>query len=474
MTPPEIIFTPSLLEIGVFNCVEDVVWPDVTAADLCSGYTVQWDDVSTITTTELEEPSCGNHVRLQRTARAEDDCGNIVSTDFTIHVHDADLPIFSDFESELPDVTLSCDEILELEAILLIQPSFEDGCLSVPTLTVDSVYIPSGICPQNYTIERTFILEDECENTSAQMIQTITIQDTEAPIITLPTEGFTLECTEPLIIEDPVVDDNCDLDITWTETTNESGDLSTGNLMSTTTYIATDDCGNTSEAVSVVVHIVDTQPPYFISFPEDLLLLCGDDYPNDKVYFVDSCDPNAYLSDYELQFDSQPCANNTVMSKTFTISDNAGNNASQTQYISFLDEVPPILITPLDPLFYQFENEVPDCMEIFDGLLFDDCSSGEVVLTDCSDVVVAGSCAEQDCTIERTYYFVDACGNQGAANQTITVHESILGFTTLEAYRGKRLIMFLDVLGREVNHTTNQILFHIYDDGSVEKKFVVE
>ena len=32
----------------------------------------------------------------------------------------------------------------------------------------------------------------------------------------------------------------------------------------------------------------------------------------------------------------------------------------------------------------------------------------------------------------------------------------------------------LDALGREVNHTTNQILFHIYDDGSVEKMFVVE
>ena len=29
-------------------------------------------------------------------------------------------------------------------------------------------------------------------------------------------------------------------------------------------------------------------------------------------------------------------------------------------------------------------------------------------------------------------------------------------------------------LGRETHHTTNQILFHIYDYGSVEKKFIVE
>jgi hypothetical protein len=38
----------------------------------------------------------------------------------------------------------------------------------------------------------------------------------------------------------------------------------------------------------------------------------------------------------------------------------------------------------------------------------------------------------------------------------------------------KRLIKVIDALGREVNHTTNQIRFHIYDDGSVEKKFIVE
>ena len=38
----------------------------------------------------------------------------------------------------------------------------------------------------------------------------------------------------------------------------------------------------------------------------------------------------------------------------------------------------------------------------------------------------------------------------------------------------KKLEKVLDALGREVNHTTNQILFYIYDDGSVEKKFIVE
>ena len=41
-------------------------------------------------------------------------------------------------------------------------------------------------------------------------------------------------------------------------------------------------------------------------------------------------------------------------------------------------------------------------------------------------------------------------------------------------YLNNKIIKVVDALGREVNHTTNQILFHIYDDGSVEKKFIIE
>ena len=378
-TDPEIIFSPIVTD--AFNCIDDVVWPEISASDMCSSATAGWDG----------EP-------------------NII-------VHD---------------------------------------------------------CPNNLTLTRQAFATDACGNQSEPHTITITVEDTEAPTITLPSGGFVIECGQPFVLDDPVVEDNCDFGIISLETdTVETGDLSDGDLMSTITYIATDACGNSLQS-EVVVNIVDTQPPYFTSFPPDLVLECGENDPDDTVSYEDACDPDAFLVDYELQIDFQPCANNTVISKILTISDGAGNETTQTQSITFIDEDPPIILTPLDPIFYQFVNDVPDCMEIFEGLEFDDCSSGEVVLTDCSDVVVAGICAEQDCTIERTYYFADACGNQGSANQTITVDESILGVTDLEANRGKSLIMFLDVLGREVNYTTNQILFHVYDDGSVEKKFVIE
>jgi len=55
---------------------------------------------------------------------------------------------------------------------------------------------------------------------------------------------------------------------------------------------------------------------------------------------------------------------------------------------------------------------------------------------------------------------ISTCGNTSSINSIFTVEQN--------------LIKIVDALGREVNHTANQILFHIYDDGSVEKKFIVK
>lgn len=48
-------------------------------------------------------------------------------------------------------------------------------------------------------------------------------------------------------------------------------------------------------------------------------------------------------------------------------------------------------------------------------------------------------------------------------------------FNSIQEISEKRsTVKTVDVVGRKVNQTTNQLLFHIYDDGSVEKKFILE
>ena len=38
----------------------------------------------------------------------------------------------------------------------------------------------------------------------------------------------------------------------------------------------------------------------------------------------------------------------------------------------------------------------------------------------------------------------------------------------------KALLKITDILGRETNEKRNKLLFYIYDDGTVEKKIVIE
>ena len=61
--------------------------------------------------------------------------------------------------------------------------------------------------------------------------------------------------------------------------------------------------------------------------------------------------------------------------------------------------------------------------------------------------------------------FVDTVSWIATSNEAMLINENIYS---------KKLVKITDGLGREVNRTNHQFLFHIYDDGSVEKKFIVE
>ena len=57
---------------------------------------------------------------------------------------------------------------------------------------------------------------------------------------------------------------------------------------------------------------------------------------------------------------------------------------------------------------------------------------------------------------------------QQAWEKTFDVNGGDYGYAV-----NKKLIKITDVLGREIKQT-NQLLFYIYDDGTVEKKIIVE
>ena len=65
----------------------------------------------------------------------------------------------------------------------------------------------AGACAGEYTITRTFTATDDCGNSSSAT-QTITVQDTTAPELSIPAD-YTAECSDELVMDDATASDNC-------------------------------------------------------------------------------------------------------------------------------------------------------------------------------------------------------------------------------------------------------------------------
>ena len=80
-----------------------------------------------------------------------------------------------------------------------------DNCGEVSIEVVSET--TSGDCTGEYTITRTFTATDDCGN-STSATQTITVQDTTAPELSIPAD-YTAECSDELVMDDATASDNC-------------------------------------------------------------------------------------------------------------------------------------------------------------------------------------------------------------------------------------------------------------------------
>ncbi|MBL0009803.1 MAG: hypothetical protein IPP25_22200 [Saprospiraceae bacterium] len=70
--------------------------------------------------------------------------------------------------------------------------SSTDNCGNPATITFVGDVISNQTCPNRYTITRTYLATDACDNTST-CTQIITVFDDTAPILTCPA-GVTVQC----------------------------------------------------------------------------------------------------------------------------------------------------------------------------------------------------------------------------------------------------------------------------------------
>ena len=216
-----------------------------TASDTCGEVTITHSDSSV--------PGCGNTEVIARTWTAIDECGNSSSCVQTITVVDTTPPVIT-----CPgDVVLECP--VDTAPSVTGEATATDTCGDV-TITYSDVSVPG---PGNTEIiTRTWTATDECDN-STSCVQTITVVDATAPVITLNGDAtMTLECgIDSYTEEGATAMDICDPDVPVI-VGGDTVDTSTCGTYEVT-YDATDDSGNSAAQVTRTVIVEDTIPPEF-------------------------------------------------------------------------------------------------------------------------------------------------------------------------------------------------------------------
>ena len=299
------------------------------------------------------------------------------------------------------DITVECTDVPD--AITL---EITDNCDVDPDVVFDEQVIMQAC---GYVIIRTYEVSDLCGN-EAFAQYTVTVVDTEAPMLSALPADTTVSCGEVPMIPAITAFDLCQSDVTMGFSQfGYDGESCSGTL--TRVWTAADECGNTATHTQVIT-IVDEQAPVLEIALDDLNLMCDDELPSDLPVFTDNCDMDVEITESETT-NSITCGIEII--RTFTATDDCGNETSTTQTITITDQESPVLFNvPADATVECDNIPVP----------------AEVVATDdCSDVTVEFDQSNGfGCpyTIVRTWSATDECGNTTTATQTLTVVDTTL------------------------------------------------
>ena len=368
----------------------DVMTSHASSTDNCGEVTLTWVDAEVSGGCVLP---IGQYVR---TYTAMDDCGNSSTFEQILTLTDMIAPTF---DSVPADYTIECDQ-----PIVYDDATASDNC-SGAEVTVEEEIV-AGDCPQNYQIVRTFTATDNCDNATTAT-QTITVQDTTAPELTIPAD-YTVECSDDMPMDAASATDNCGM-VTIEEVQEIIEGDCAGNYTITRAFTATDECGNQTSATQTIT-VQDTTAPEFTSVPADYTVECSDEMPMDDAMASDNC--GAVEITVMSETTAGDCTGNYTITRTFTAMDDCGNSSMATQTITVQDTTAPMLSIPAD-----YTAECDEELVFDDASAMDNCGTVTITL---EEVTLDTECA-QEYSIERTFTATDDCGNSSSATQTITV-----------------------------------------------------
>ncbi|WP_425075577.1 gliding motility-associated C-terminal domain-containing protein [Psychroserpens sp. S379A] len=392
---------------------------NITALENCA------DDLGITVTSDYSFANLVSTCGLAGTIAVEytitDDCGNATTLNATLTIEDTSAPIFT-----APDnITIECDQDATDLTLTGDVTDENDACSE----TLEATYTDSvtqGDCANESIITRTWTLVDECGNETS-LNQTITVEDTTAPTFTAP-DNITIECDQDatdLTLTGDVTDeaDNCSSNLEATYTDSVADGNCANESIITRTWTLVDECGNET-SLNQTITVEDTSAPTFTA-PDNITIECDQDATDltltgDVTDEADNCSSNleATYTDSVAQGD---CANESIITRTWTLVDECGNETSLNQTITVEDTTAPTFTAP-DNITIECDQDPTDLAltgDVTDET--DNCSTGlEATFTDNSE----GSDCANESIITRTWTLVDECGNETSLNQIITVEDT--------------------------------------------------
>lgn len=255
----------SIPEDLVVACTDDsTAYGMVEAMDSCHDVLDIAYHIDSTYTDTVAYPDCPGNYLVDRTVTARDVCMNVTTGSYTITVRDLVPPVLGDVP--MSD-TLTCD----IPAPTAL-PIYTDACSEEVDFTLSSDTV-AGDCPQNYTLIRTFTVEDECGNSSSAS-QHVVFIDTLAPsILTMPGD-LLLACVDTVPADSITASDLCSLVIIDYLDSLTAGDCPQ-NYTIERWHSAEDQCGNVALHMQTI-EVVDTVAPMFTDLEEFVTIDCND------------------------------------------------------------------------------------------------------------------------------------------------------------------------------------------------------
>lgn len=315
-----------------------------------------------------------------------------------------------------PDVTVACGASTEPAQLGEASGSVNFCCNTAPNISFSDLNT-SLICSGNYTLKRTWSAAYDCGFTT-HCEQVITVEDQVDPIIVCPS-GLSISCemdASPANTGTATATDNCSIPTVLSEDEIMAGDCP-NNFSIIRKWTATDECNRQSFCEQIIL-VNDNTPPDIIC-PADLTVNCEEDLSainTGMATAMDHCSISTISSnDFILNGN---CANEYSLQRTWTASDECGNQASCEQMIHVEDPTPPEIVCPANLTIPCSGDTSPSSTGMAAGT--DNCGAVTIIS---NDEIVAGNCPT-DRTITRTWTATDECGRQSVCEQIILISDT--------------------------------------------------